>query len=350
VARVPPAPPVMKAAVLHAYDDIRIEDRPVPDIGPGEALVRMRASGICSGDVMPWYIEKKAPLVLGHEPVGEIVELGPGAKGLSRGDRVFIHHHAPCGACAACARGDHVQCPAWRGNGLDPGGIAEFVRVRARHLASDTLRLPEAVPDEGGVLVEPLACVLKGIGRSGLRPADTALVMGLGTMGQLHVAALRARGVRRIIAADRIAFRLERAARIGADRLVDLEREDLAGAVHRHTADRGAETVFVCPASVEAMEQALDLVAPGGTVLLFSPAGPGRGLTLDVNRLYFRDIRLVTSYSAGPDDTRAALAMLEAGAVPVGEIVTHRFPIERTAEAFRLTAAAGASLKVVIRF
>ncbi len=157
----------MKVARLYSFTDIRIEEMPIPVPGEGEALLRTRASGICSGDVMPWYIERKAPLVLGHEPSGEIVQVGPGVSAFKPGDRVAVHHHAPCGSCRHCLRGDTVQCPTWRATRIVPGGMAEYILIPAINLANDTLKLPDGVSFEDGTLVEPLGCVMKSIGRSG---------------------------------------------------------------------------------------------------------------------------------------------------------------------------------------
>src|SRR3990170_8814568 len=127
----------MKVAKLYSFTDIRIEDIPIPEIGMSDALIKTKACGICSGDVMPWYIEKKAPLVLGHEPAGEIVELGKELNNSSLvtrhsslpkiGDRVFVHHHAPCMECRYCRRGDYVQCDTWHNTKITPGGISEYI-------------------------------------------------------------------------------------------------------------------------------------------------------------------------------------------------------------------------------
>src|SRR4030043_1889569 len=155
----------MKVAKLYSFNDIRIEDIPVPKIGPGDALLKTRASGICSGDVMPWYIEKKAPLVLGHEPSGEIVEVGKNVKSLMAGDRVFVHHHAPCLECRHCRRGDHVQCETWKNTKIIPGGISEYILIPEINLRNDTLKLPDNVSFEDGTLIEPTACVIKGLKR-----------------------------------------------------------------------------------------------------------------------------------------------------------------------------------------
>ena len=340
----------MKAAVLHSFTDIRIEDMPVPEVGPGEALVKMHACGICSGDVMPWYIEKKAPLVLGHEPAGEIIELGSDVKGFKVGDRIFMHHHAPCMECAYCKKGDYVQCPSWRSSKLVPGGLAEYVKVSALNLANDTLLLPENVGYLGGVMVEPLACVVKGLRRMGAREGETALVIGLGVMGMLFVMLLKHAGMR-VIAADMVKYRLDKAKEFGADHVIDVSGGvSLHDSVSDLTDGEGAYRVVIGPSSIRAMEQGIPCAARGGTVLFFTPAPPGETLTFDQNAIYFRDVNFVQSYSCGPDDTREALSLLGKGVIPVDKVITHKFPLSEAAEAFRLTARACDSLKAVITF
>jgi L-iditol 2-dehydrogenase len=340
----------MKVARLYGPDDIRIEDAPVPEPGPHEALLRTKASGICSGDVMPWYIKKKAPLVLGHEPAGEIVEVGEEVASLSVGDRVFVHHHAPCLRCRYCRRGDYVQCGTWRSTKIIPGGIAEYILVPEANLANDTLKLPEAVSCEDGTLIEPLACVVKGLRRAGARAGDTALVMGLGVMGMLNVMALRHRGAGRVIGADMVPFRLQKALELGADSVIDVSREKLVTALKALTAGEMADTVVVGPNSVRALAHGISSAGAGGAVLMFTPVKPGETLTMDPNQMYFKDINLVTSYSCGPDDTKEALKMIEEGVVRASHVVTHRFPIEETERAYRLTAEALESLKCLIVF
>ena len=133
---------VMKVVRLYDFGDIRVEESPPPEVGPDDILVRASACGICSGDIMPWYIRRKAPLVLGHEPVGVVEEIGAAVRGFSAGDRVFVHHHAPCFNCAACRRGEYVQCATWRATNIEPGGMAEYFLVSAAN-QRDTLQLPD---------------------------------------------------------------------------------------------------------------------------------------------------------------------------------------------------------------
>jgi L-iditol 2-dehydrogenase len=299
---------------------------------------------------MPWYIEKKAPLVPGHEPCGEVVEVGRDVRSFRKGERVFTHHHAPCFSCRFCKRGDYVQCPTWRASSIVPGGVSEYILVPETNLENDTIALSDGMSFEDGALIEPTACVVKALKRCGMRRGDTVLVIGLGVMGMLNVRIARRCGAGRIIGADRVKYRLDRALALGADETIDVSATDIVDGLRALTDDESAEIVVVCPNSVEAMSQGLRCVRPGGTVLFFTPARPGERLTIDPNDLYFSDVNIVTSYSCGPADTADAFELIKTGTVTAEQLVTHRFPIEETAAAFRLTAAAGDSLKALVVF
>jgi L-iditol 2-dehydrogenase len=340
----------MKVARLYDYLDVRIEDEPVPRPGPGEALVRTRACGICSGDVVPWYIRKKAPLVFGHEPVGEIVEVGAGVTHLTPGTRVFVHHHAPCLQCRACRRGEFVQCPTWRATKIIPGGMAEYFLVPEVNLAGDTLALPDMVSDEDGALVEPTACVVKSLTRAGQVAGASVLIIGLGVMGQLHILLARHLGARQVLGADLVATRCAHAHALGADVVIDASAGDLVARVLDATAGDGAEIVIVGPATIDALEIGLRCVARGGTVVQFMGTPPEAQLQLSTNDLYFREIRLVPSYSCGPTETRAALRYIASGIVSARHVVTHRFPLAAAREAYRVAAQDKTSIKTLVTF
>jgi len=340
----------MKVARLYSFHDIRIEDMPVPRIGPRDALLKTKACGICSGDVMPWYIEKKAPLVLGHEPAGEIVEVGNEVTSFKPGDRVFVHHHAPCFHCKYCKRGDYVQCETWKNTKIIPGGVSEYILIPEINLEHDTLGLPAGLNYEDGALAEPAACVIKALKRAGIKHGDRVLVIGLGIMGQLHVLLARKYGAGKIIGADMVPFRLEKAKALGADEVIDVSQTNLIDSLKELTEGKMADIVIVGPNSIQAMQQGLASAGPGGTVVFFTPAKPGEELVIEPNDLYFREINIVTSYSCGPADTADALEIIEGGLVNAQKLVTHRFPLEETAAAFRLTAEAKNSLKAMITF
>lgn len=324
----------MRAAVLYDVDDIRIERRPVPELGAGDLLVRTMASGICSGDVMPWYIRRKAPLVLGHEPAGVVAAIGDAlprdeeGRPFAVGDRVFVHHHAPCFGCAACDRGDYVQCATWRASKIDPGGIAEFFRVPPEN-QRDTLRLPDDVPFVDAALTEPLACVVKSLRRGGVQPGDALYVIGLGVMGLMHLLAGRALGAR-IYGSDFIEARRDAARSLGC---VAFHPDDAAASL-----GEGADVVICGPGTVPAFQAAVAAAAPGGTVVAFTPFEPGTALAFDPARFYFNDLRIVGSYSCGPDDTRAALRLIAGGVVTASKIGATTFALEETARAYRALA------------
>ena len=340
----------MKVARLYDSSDIRLEEEPIPQVGPGEALVRTRACGICSGDVMGWYMKKKAPLVFGHEPAGEVVAVGAGVTNFKSGDRIFVHHHAPCFTCRACQRGQFVQCPTWRSSRLIPGGMAEYFLVPKENLSGDTLHLPAEFSFEDGSLVEPTACAVKSLRRSGLQPGDRILIIGLGIMGQLHVALARHAGAEEVIAADFVPYRREKARELGADLVLDPAQGSIADAVRDYTKGEMAEVVIVGPGSIDAMELGVRCAAKGGTVILFTASPPEATLALVPYHLYFNEIRLIPSYSCGPNDTREALRLIGEEVVSAEKFITHRFPFAAIHAAYQNAAQARDSLKTVVMF
>jgi L-iditol 2-dehydrogenase len=338
----------MRAVRMEADGSVSVVEMPVPAIGPGEALMWTRVSGICGSDLLGWYAARKAGQILGHEVSGEIVAVGPGVDAFAVGDHVVPHHHAPCLACDACRAGRYVHCAEWRASRLDPGGMAEYVRIPAGNLARDTRKIPEGLTDEEASFTEPLATVVKAFRRAGFEAGHTILVTGLGTAGQLAVRLARARGASRIAAADRVASRLELAGKSGADEMLDVSAG--SGELARGAGRRRFDVAFVCPGKVEAIEEAAGLVAPGGTLLLFTMSAPEETWTLKPHDLYFREVRVVPSYSCGPDDTREALDLLATRRIPVADLVTHRFPIDRAREAFDRARDPDGSVKVVLTF
>ena len=353
-------PTTMRAAVLYDVDDIRIEERAVPALEPGDLLVRTGASGICSGDLMPWYVRRKAPFVFGHETAGTVVAVGDSHdEDAWLGARVFAHHHAPCLACAFCARGDHVQCARWRATALDPGGMAEYFRV-PRDNRTDTLLLPDGMPLVAGSLVEPLACVAKslrrGAGASFRRDgANGALapeldgrsvyVIGLGVMGLLHVALARALGAT-VLGCDYVPARRALASALGATAFAP---EEAAERYSELTSGHGADVVVCGPGSASALAQAVDAAAPGGTVVMFTPLEPGVTFAFDQSRAYFRDLCLVASYSCGPDDTRIAASVLASGAIAPQMLDARTVPLDEVPAAYDAMRRA-AIVKAIVTF
>jgi L-iditol 2-dehydrogenase len=343
-----------RAAVYDRDGSITVKELPLAPPGPGELAVRITACGICPGEVLGWYVARKAPFVLGHEPVGVIEQCGDGAAPgddggipFKAGERIFIHHHAPCLKCRHCERGDHVQCATWRASRLLPGGMASRAVVPAENVRADVLRLPDDIDDDTATLIEPLATVVKSVRRSGARAGDRVLVLGLGVMGLLHVALLRRYGAGLVLAADRVPARLACASRMGAHDVYDISDGGLEKRVFEATGGDGADIVIVGPGSVPAMESAAATVARGGTIVLFTPLPADERWPLPVHDFYFKDVTVTTSYSAGPLDTREALELLRSG-FDVRPLFTHRFNLDGVNDAYRLVAEARDALKVIV--
>lgn len=341
------APATMRAAVYYRNDDVRVEEMPKPRAGAGELLVETRLSGVCGSDVMEWYRLESAPRVLGHEVVGVVAEAGAGVADFRPGDRVFVTHHVPCGACALCLRGEHTACETLKRTNFDPGGFAEFIRAPALNVERGTLRLPDDVSDEAGVFIEPLGCVLRGWRRLRTAPGLSVLVVGSGASGLLFVQAARALGAGPVFAADVQPRRLKAAERFGARALPP--GEDAAEALREANGGLLADRVVLCAGAPAALEAALACVAPCGVLLLFAPAPPDHRPPADWNRIWREQISVTTTYGAAPLDLHEALALLRARRVRPEGMITHRLPLARAQEGFRLVAEAGESLKVVLQ-
>lgn len=338
----------MKVAKYYSRDDVRLEQMPVPDIGAGELLVQVKACGLCGSDLMEWYTDSKAPTVLGHEPVGFVSRLGEGVKRFSPGDRVFVHHHVPCFVCHYCRRGNYSCCRTFRESRIYPGGFAEYIRVPTINVERDVLQLPAGLAFDEATLIEPTACAIRGMKRVGLQKGDTVLIVGAGVSGLLFTQLSRLWGAGLTIVSDVVDYRLQSARQLGADLTVNPGTEDLESKLQEWNEGRGADLVIVTPSSLSAMEQALDLVGKGGTVLLYAPLAPGATLPVEVHRLLFSEITLVATYSCGPDETRTALEYIHRGRVQTKGLVTHRFGLDEVGEAMALAVDARESLKIVI--
>lgn len=337
----------MRVAVYYHNEDVRVEERPRPTAGPGEILLKVEASGICGSDVMEWYRRPKAPLVLGHEVAGTVVESGSGVTCFRAGDRVVTTHHVPCNSCRYCLSDRHSVCESLHTTRFDPGGFAEYVRVPAPNVERGTFRLPEGMSSEEGSFVEPLACVVRAQRMARLKAGQGVVVLGSGLSGLLQIQAARAAGAGRILATDVSDFRLAAARRLGADAAIRADG-DVPARIREANGGGLAEQVFVCTAARPALAQALRCVDGGGTILFFAPTPPGETFPMPMYDLWKDGISIVHSYAGPPADMQVALGLIAARQVDVTSMVTHRLGLAETGEGFRLTARAAESLKVIV--
>jgi len=339
----------MKIAMYHSLDDVRIEDMPKPKIGSDEVLVEMKACGVCGSDLMDWYLRSRAPLVLGHEPAGVITEAGKNVKGFKVGDRVFAHHHVACLKCHYCKKGDYTMCQQFGRTHLEPGGFAEYFKVPAPNLQIDTLKLPPKLSYEEATLIEPVGCCIRAQNKAGVRRGDSVAIIGAGPSGMIHATLARIAGATSILMTDLVDYRLKMAERFGADLAINPKQENLAERVREVTEGRGADVVIVTAPNVKAVEDGVQIVRRGGKLLLFAPTQPDQYARLSPHRLFFSEISVIPSYSVSHVETRTALQLISSGRIKAKQLITHSFPLSRTAEAFQTAAKTKECLKVVVQ-
>jgi L-iditol 2-dehydrogenase len=339
---------MMKVAKYYGAGDIRIEEMPVPEAGPGEMIIRIRASGICGSDVMHWYRQGRGPVVLGHEIGGEVAAVGEGVTAFKAGDRVSASHHVPCNTCHYCRKGHDTVCDTLRSTNFYPGGFADYVRLPSINVDRGVYPLPQGMSYEEATFIEPLACVYRGQRIAGTDIHRSILVIGSGVSGLLHVQLARALGASLVAATDISRYRLDAVRRFGADAVIDAG-EDVPGTFRNMNKGRPADIVILTTGAERAIIQAFQSVDRGGTILFFAPANKGVSVPLPVNDLFWRnEITLTSSYAANYSEHMISMELIRQGKVNVRDMITHRLPLSETAEGFRLVERAEESLKVII--
>jgi L-iditol 2-dehydrogenase len=339
----------MHVGMYYSNSRVEVEEMPVPAVGKKDILIKVMASGICGSDVLEWYRIKKAPLVLGHELTGEIVEVGEEVTKFKNGDRVFATHHVPCDECHWCLTGHQTACNIFQTkNNFDPGGFSEYLKVSGRSIDTGNLLLPDGMSYEQGSFIEPLGTVVRGLRTIALKPGDTMAVLGCGIAGLLMIKLARSLGAGRIIATDIDDYRLEAAKRFGAEKTIRADG-DIPSSIKDLNNGRLADKVIVCAGALSAARQALESVDRGGTVLFFAVPNPGQTIAIDFNPFWRNDVSIKTCYGAAPLDNAQAMELIRAGNVDVKDLVTHRFGLEEIAKGFKVAGEGKNCLKVIIK-
>ena len=337
----------MRVAVYYRNEDVRLEEMSKPTIGAGEFLVKVMACGICGSDVLEWYRVKRAPLVLGHEATGEIVEVGEGTGPYRVGHRVFVSHHVPCGECRYCLQDHQTACETLHETNYYPGGFAEYLRVPEINVKHGVYLLPKDLSFEAGTFIEPLGCVVRAQRLAQIRENHTVLILGSGISGLLHLRLSRLRGSDLVVTTDVNEYRMNAAKTFGATAVVH-GREDVSERLRELNDGRLADRVIVCTGALSASKQALQCVDRGGTVVFFAVPEPSVELPVTVGRLWRDEITLMTSYGAGPKDLQEALELIGSRRISVRDLITHRLSLAEAGHGFKLVSEASKSLKVIV--
>lgn len=344
----------MLALVFHGPEDLRVERRPAPDIGPGEVLLKVEAASICATDlrILAGAHRKFIPGVAripGHEVAGVVARIGRGVLGLDEGQRVFVAPNFGCGRCRHCAGGRNNLCPESEALGITlDGAFAEYVRIPAAAVEQgNVMPLAGHLPASVAALAEPLACVLHGQKAIALGSGDLVVILGAGPIGIIHLLLAKSRGARKVIVSDPVRERLELARAFGADRTVNPESEDLALAVRDETSGEGATAVVVATPAKQAFGQALEIAAVGGRVNLFAGLPRDQAIVpLNCNLIHYKELLLTGTTACSTSDCREAVELASAGLIDLAPLVSGRYPLTASREAFD-TARDRRGLKVL---
>jgi L-iditol 2-dehydrogenase len=349
----------MKAALMTAVNEVRLDELPTPSLDGAAAILRVESCGICGTDARTFFNgDPRAPLpwVLGHEPVGTLEEVAPDAalpEGVRSGDRVFLGSILYCGECRSCLEGRQNLCAEKKLYGYDPypGAFAEFASVPPIALRN-LYPLPPELPSDLATAADPFACALNGVETADIRLGDTLAILGAGPIGCVQALMARNAGAGRIYLVEVSPSRAELSRRIVGD-VVDevIEPGPSGGAdeVLELTDGWGADRVIVACASPAAQRAALRLAAPAAKVVYFAGLPKSRPvIDFDANELHYKELAVLGAYGATPRHYRLTLDLLAREAARAEQIVTHRFPLERIGEGFE-TIREGSGLKVVIR-
>ena len=332
----------MRAVVLEADTTLRVDDRPAPSPEPGEALVELATSGICGTDVSIYSgkIRVDHPRVMGHEMFGHV---RASETGRAPGARVVVDPVVSCGTCYWCSKGQTNLCPRGALLGRDrDGGFADLIAVPA----ANVYEVPASISDRDAPLLQVLTVCVHAQRSAPLFPGDSAVVLGLGVSGLLHLQVARARGARPLIGITRSASKRALADKLGADLTVDPADPQLDERVLEATAGRGPDVVFECAGQVETLARAIDLVRPGGQVVLFGTITADRG-ALPFYSLYLKEVTITNPRAAKPEDFPAAIELAASGRVVLGPLVSHTFSLEDAQRAIEASREAG-TLKVIL--
>jgi L-iditol 2-dehydrogenase len=336
----------MKYLTCEVQDIVALREMETPQAGAGELVVRLVLCGICGTDVSKVFGHYPKPQKLGHEVVGVVEDVGEGVTGFTKGQRVALAHHAPDTASHFSQRGSETMDPAFKRSNIDPGGFSDFIRVPPFLVGQTVIPIPNAVPDDRAVFMEPMACCIRALDRVALVEGDVALIVGVGAVGILFLPLLKEMGVD-AIAADVRHGRVSTALAWGAAAGGVPGTENIPNICKSRSQGRGADVVVLTIVTASTLALAMESIRDGGTIVIFG-GKPGAELLLPVWEIWLREINLVTSYSATPDGLARAMRMLSSKrCLGLEKLISHRMNLTEAQSAFEMMRDAKAS-KVVL--
>lgn len=340
----------MKAAFVKGPSQVEVRTVDRPNVGQGEILVRMKACGVCGSDLEKIYGQYSQPSMrLGHEPSGIISEVGKNVSSFKKGDRVFVHHHVPCYSCHYCLHGNETMCKKYSETNLVPCGLAEeFVVPEWNVSHGGVIRIPDTMSFEEAAMIEPLACCIRSWKKIQVRKDDSVAIFGIGPTGMMHVMISKVYGFKDIFCFDVNDFRLGFAKKFGATETIRSNDSAAHQKILSMTQNRGVDIAIVATGNLNAILQAIEFVRKGGTIILFGVPTKDAKLSLDISKIYSKEITLTPSYAASEVDTVSAFKLIQEGKVKIKDIITHKFDLVDSHKALEYAHQGNDSMKIII--
>ena len=340
----------MKTASVKETSVISVTQTEKPTLDNGEILVQMNACGICGSDLEKVFGQYGQPSMrLGHEPAGIILDVSSDVTEFKKGDRVFTHHHVPCYDCHLCNHGYETMCKKYSETNLSPCGLSEEYVVPAWNVShGGVLKISDSLSFEEAAMIEPLACCVRAWNKFSYQEGDSTAIFGVGPTGMMHVMLAHAHKFSKIMCFDVNDFRLDFAKKFDITESIKSMDENRKQKILDHTDGRGVDVAIVATSSLKALDDAIDMVRKGGTVMMFGVPSKGAKLDLDMNKVYSKEITLVTSYAASDKDTKDALELIESSKINVKSLITHTYSIDDTQKAFEHAKTGDNAMKIII--
>ncbi len=340
----------MKTASVKEPSIISVDETEEPTLGSGDILVQMHACGICGSDVEKVFGQYGQPSMrLGHEPAGVVLDVGSDVTKFKKGDRVFTHHHVPCYDCHLCFHGNETMCQKYSETNLSPCGLSEKYVVPAWNVAhGGVLKISDSLSFEEAAMIEPLACCIRAWNKFRFQAGDSIAIFGVGPTGMMHLMLAQMNVFTKIFCFDVNNFRLNFAKKFNVTESINSMDEGRKQKILDHTENRGVDLAIVATSSMNALEDAIDMVRKGGVVMMFGVPSKGAKLDLDMAKIYSKEITLVTSYAASDNDTKDALKLIESYQIDVKQLITHTYPIVDSQKAFDHAHSGDNAMKIII--
>lgn len=344
----------MLAIRFYNPGEVRAEQVPVPQAGPGELVAKSAVALTCGTDVKMFkrgHVLMKPPQIIGHEFAGTVIEVGAGVKNFKPGMRIAAANSAPCNRCFYCMMRQPNLCEHLNETLMGftwPGTYAEYVRVPERIVRQNTFQVPDDVTLDHVASLEPLACVVHGWDLVGVEAGGTALVIGGGPIGLLHAQLARLHGATQVALCDVVDQRLEEAKKVGTEIVINSNTENLADRVNDLTDGRGADIVIEAVGRKETWESTNQLVRKGGTVLLFGGCASGTNVTFNADKIHYGELHVQGAFHHTPSAVERAFNLIVKGQVSIGPLISHEMPLEKAEEALKMMGE-GKALKIALR-